>query len=960
MTMCRKLSCFICLAFFLAWGGTNVVLGETWEGKITNSRDCVEQSSPGPGGAMDFGSSDLEFMDDGGIQVIGLRFTNVRVPGGATISKAYVVVWGEEIETNAPCNIIIQAHLTPDAPEFSSAPGDISNRPLTTAVVKWSPEHWAVDDQPHETSDISPVIAEVLNQPGWVEGNAIAVIFNQDPDIPSQSHRTCHKVEVPGMEPLLHIEYTLGSATGPKPADGQTDVSRDTDLSWTPGIFAAATNGHTMYFSKNIDDVKAGIGGVTQSATVYDPGRLEYGTTYYWRVDENNAPPEGGVTIGNVWSFTTEYYSYPVAGANITATASSVGQADFGPENTINGSGLDENDLHSTDPLDMWLSGTEPLGAWIQYEFDKVYKLHEMWVWNSNQVFESLFGFGLKDVTVEYSTDGADWTALASVPQFAKAPGTPGYAHNTTVDFGSVAAKYVKLTATSNWGGILPQYSLSEVRFYHIPTHPTTPSPAAGATDVDVVDATLSWRAGREAATHNVYLNTDEQAVIDGTAPAASTTTTSYSPPALDLNTTYYWKVAEVNEVEVPTTWEGDLWSFTTGDVIVVDDFESYNDIDPPDPRSHRIFESWIDGFGVAANGALVGYDPPQPSYAETTIVHGGKQSMPFFYTNTGGATYSEGKRTFAAPQNWTQHGVKTLTVWFQGTEGNTGQLYVKINSSKIPYTGEAGNIARAGWQPWNIDLAASGIALQSVSSLAIGVDGNGASGTLYFDDIRLYPYEGQLITPVAPNAAGLIGHWTFDGNTQDSSGKGNHGTSGVTPANYVPGKIGSNAMNFRGADYVAIDGVVNDITSTNITLSAWIKTTQATEGNVYAANDATSGYALLFGIQSGNPYVNDDGDKQFPPAVNNDQWHLLTYVRSGDTGNLYVDGILQGSYSSSFTLESVTRWSIGQEWDAAGTTSPSDFYVGAVDDARIYNYSLSDGEVAWLSGRTQPFDQPF
>jgi hypothetical protein len=422
----------------------------------------------------------------------------------------------------------------------------------------------------------------------------------------------------------------------------------------------------------------------------------------------------------------------------------------------------------------------------------------------------------------------------------------------------------------------------------------------------------------------------------------------------------YYWKVAEVNEAETPTTWEGDVWSFTTADVIVVDDFESYNDLNPDQAGSHRIFESWVDGFGTTTNGALVGYDPPQPSYAETKIVHGGKQAMPFFYSNTTGKTFSEAKRTFAAPQNWTQHGVKTLTLWFQGVAGNTGQLYVKINNSKIAYSGEAGNLARAGWQPWNIDLTAPGLNVQSVSSLAIGIDGNGAAGTLYVDDIRLYPYAPQLITPVAPNTAGLIGLWTFDNNTQDSSGKGNHGTSGVTPANYVPGKVGSHAMNFRGADYVAIDGVVNDITSTNITLSAWIKTTQIGEGEIFAANDAASGYALLFGIQSGNPYVNDDGDKQFPPVVNDDQWHLLTYVRSGDTGYIYVDGIRRGTYSSSFTFETVTRWSIGQEWDAAGTTSPSDFYVGAVDDARIYNYALSDAEVGGLSGRTQPFDKPF
>jgi len=83
----------------------------------------------------------------------------------------------------------------------------------------------------------------------------------------------------------------------------------------------------------------------------------------------------------------------------------------------------------------------------------------------------------------------------------------------------------------------------------------------------------------------------------------------------------------------------------------------------------------------------------------------------------------------------------------------------------------------------------------------------------------------------------------------------------------------------------------------------------------------------------------------------------MLTYVRSGNTGHVYVDGLQRGTYSSGFSLGSVTRWSIGQEWDDA---SPSDFYNGMVDDARFYNYALTDAEVAWLTGRTQPFDKPF
>jgi hypothetical protein len=83
--------------------------------------------------------------------------------------------------------------------------------------------------------------------------------------------------------------------------------------------------------------------------------------------------------------------------------------------------------------------------------------------------------------------------------------------------------------------------------------------------------------------------------------------------------------------------------------------------------------------------------------------------------------------------------GVVTLVLYFHGAEGNTGQLYVKIDGSKVVYDGDAGDIAKAEWKQWNIDLASLGVNLQNITKLAIGIDGNGASGTLYFDDIRLY-----------------------------------------------------------------------------------------------------------------------------------------------------------------------------------------------------------------------------
>ena len=265
-------------------------------------------------------------------------------------------------------------------------------------------------------------------------------------------------------------------------------------------------------------------------ATYQPPTVLEFGQTYYWRIDEVNAPPDSTIYRGDVWSFTVEPFAYPIE--NIVATASAASDPGLGLENTINGSGLD-GDLHSADEEDMWLSsglGVQP--TWIQYEFDRVYKLYEMLVWNYNVQFELVLGFGVKDVTVEYSENGEDWTVLGDV-EFARAPAAAAYAHNTTVDFQGVAAQYVRLTVNSGYG-VLGQYGLSEVRFLYVPAHPREPQPADGATAV-AVDAALAWRVGRDAAVHNVYLD----AVVDTPALADTVTASSYTPADLQFGTTY-------------------------------------------------------------------------------------------------------------------------------------------------------------------------------------------------------------------------------------------------------------------------------------------------------------------------------------------------------------------------------------------------------------------------------------
>jgi len=145
----------------------------------------------------------------------------------------------------------------------------------------------------------------------------------------------------------------------------------------------------------------------------------------------------------------------------------------------------------------------------------------------------------------------------------------------------------------------------------------------------------------------------------------------SYDPGILSLEMTYLWRIDEVNSPHPDSPWKGNIWSFTTGNYLVVDNFESYNDIEPPDPASNRIFDNWIDGFGTTNNGALVGND--FPPYAEQTIVHGGGQSMPYRYDNNGKS--SEVVLTLVSPREWNAEGISELSIWFMGIPASVGSF---------------------------------------------------------------------------------------------------------------------------------------------------------------------------------------------------------------------------------------------------------------------------------------------
>ena len=734
----------------------------------------------------------------------------------------------------------------------------------------------------------------------------------------------------------------------PMPADKAAGVPADVLLSWTPSEGAVS---HNVYFGISADGLEAIA--TAQDANSFDVGRLAFGQTYFWRVDDVRA--DGSVGRGDLWSFTIEPYSYPIK--SVTATASSQNNKDMGPEKTIDGSGLDADDLHGVDAKTMWLSlKTGPQPTWIQYQFDKVYKVDQMMVWNSNQAMEPVLGLGVKDVTIEYSTDGATW---AAVGDFELAQGTGEALAAEVLDLGGVMAKYVRLTVASNWGGLLKQYGLGEVRFFYVPVTAREPQPASGATGV-YPQVTLSWRAGREAASHKVLLGDSRQAVIDGTAPVATVSQPQYEA-SVNLGQSYYWKVVEVNNAAATPAWEGDVWTFKTADYIVVDDFESYKD---NIEAGNTIFQTWVDGYdNPTANGSIVGYS--QAPFAERTIVAGGMQSMPMAYDNSKGAVYSEAKRTFETAQDWSKHGIKTLVINFRGDAANAASpVYVKINDTKVLYNSGAAATALPVWKQWNIDLAATGANLKSVKSLTIGV-GNGAAGgagTIFVDDIRLYSVAPQVVTPTDPGSAGIVANYAMEGNLQDSSGKNNHGklVTDITYTNSLTGHGQALVLNgTNGYVDLPIGSVINSLSNMTISLYANFSGTTGDWQRIFDFGSGTTNYMFLcprttasgpmrFAITT----AGGGGESQLNASSSLPTgWHHVAIVIDGATMTmrLHMDGAVVASGATAVLPKDLGNTT--QNWLGKSQYEADAYYGGMIDDFRIYNRALSEGEVRYLAG---------
>jgi len=218
----------------------------------------------------------------------------------------------------------------------------------------------------------------------------------------------------------------------------------------------------------------------------------------------------------------------------------------------------------------------------------------------------------------------------------------------------------------------------------------------------------LTWDAGAVAASHEVYFGTGADAVANATKSSPeykgpkALGEESYDPGLLVLETAYYWRIDEVNAANPDSPWAGNVWSFTTGDFFVIDDFEDY------DAGDNQIWYAWHDGLGYGSpgtadyyagngTGAAVG-DETTASYTEETIIHSGGKSMPVAYDNNkqGYSKYSEVELTLGAVRDWTAEGVAELSLWFRGYPALVGG-FVEAPAGTFTITASGADI-------WNVN----------------------------------------------------------------------------------------------------------------------------------------------------------------------------------------------------------------------------------------------------------------
>ncbi len=266
-------------------------------------------------------------------------------------------------------------------------------------------------------------------------------------------------------------------------------------------------------------------------------------------------------------------------------------------------------------------------------------------------------------------------------------------------------------------------YALSDTQIQFLGLSPTeyasNPIPRDGQVGVEIKKE-LQWTSGiyvQDTNGHDVYFGTNQNDVAAASRVSHPNVTyfnvssSIYNPGLFSFDTAYFWRVDEVNGLDL---WQGPVWKFSTASFYCLDVFDSY-----------------------ASDSALKTVWGPKGAL-ETSVVYSGK-SMKVAYNNTA----VEASRTIS-DSNWAAMDVRALSVWFKGNT-NVAGLYVTLNDlytlTDVDGVNENGGTVdvKTGWHQMNFDLEQFGAPLNNIMKISLGVIPVSGTGQVYFDNICLY-----------------------------------------------------------------------------------------------------------------------------------------------------------------------------------------------------------------------------
>ena len=746
------------------------------------------------------------------------------------------------------------------------------------------------------------------------------------------------------------------TAWNPRPQNGAVDILKDVVLEWSAGDYVQSTSGHKLYFSESFADVNSrSVTPVVLHSTSYDAGAnetLELGKVYYWAVDEVN----GATTwAGPVWSFAMDR-----------------GVA----KNPSPAHGSDE--VPKTDAILSWTPGIE---AATTGGHDVYFDTSSTAVNDADTSSDEFQG----------NQDDSNWP-------------TNNYASSLDL-IRTYYWRIDEINGSNLWKG--------DVWSFEVEGRAKNPIPADGAGDQAFLGLELSWEAGVDALTHDVYFGTDATAVADANTNSPEYKMTlpvgneSYTVPGeLIVGGRYYWRIDE-NSPSV--TAKGHVWSFKVGDFLVVDNFESY-------ANNGELYEVW-DDYWVNGSGGDIFLEKDVNIVRDPGL---NPQAVLCWYTNSDkdeGSYFDVQDMTeVEIGSDWTVGGVKALQLQMRGDAATVlnetgggldyteGWPWVELedtssNSGYVLYPAETiTDILSPSWHEWNIDLAifdACGVDLTAIDRFTIGIGGakadqrqaNKNTNQMWFDDIRLYPPRCR---PEVSEQTGdftgdcsvmyedldvMVTDWLLtDGNTPTENQPAALTGFPDETSHWVTGYIGGAIEVNEGYNIDVNDPRLFGLESMSIT--AWIKqpasadnewvgivcsreqpcggTGEATEIGIYGTDWGGPGglgydWSCLSGAWQWDAELDVPDDTWTFIAMSVDPTGCTLYMRPN--GEALQEGVRnwtahppQQNFANSFMI--------------GRSNADGGYFVGAIDDVRIYTYDLNSVDVnnlAWQLAEPSP-----